>query len=156
MFMIILLLSLLLLLLLLLLFLLFLLLLLSLLTSSSFPSIQLFGDWLQSQSEFKYIIDGANVAYHHQNFLEGKFSYKQIELLVDKMLERGDGKVLVLLPAVYSRHTIPNKCCTRSGAKLSKVKKRRTLISDDDKVPFEYSFFLSSFSLFVTCEYRSL
>ena len=51
------------------------------------------------------------------------------------MLERGDGKVLVLLPTVYSRHNIPNKCCTRSGLKPSKVKKKRTLISDDDKVP---------------------
>jgi Zc3h12a-like Ribonuclease NYN domain len=93
---------------------------------------QVFGEWLHTKSEFKYIIDGANVAYHHQNFNDGKFSYKQIELLVDKMLERGDGKVLVLLPAVYSRHSIPNKCCSKSGQKY-RMNKRST-ISEDDKV----------------------
>lgn len=48
------------------------------------------------------------------------------------MLERGDGKVLVLLPAVYSRHSIPNKCCSKSGQKY-RMNKRST-ISEDDKV----------------------
>lgn len=48
------------------------------------------------------------------------------------MLERGDGKVLVLLPAVYSRHSIPNKCNSKSGQK-HRINKRST-ISEDDKV----------------------
>ena len=48
------------------------------------------------------------------------------------MLERGDGNVLVLLPAAYSRHSIPNKCCSRSGQK-PKMNKKST-ISEDDKV----------------------
>lgn len=36
-----------------------------------------FGDWLREREEFDYIIDGANVAYCNQNFMDGKFSYMQ-------------------------------------------------------------------------------
>ena len=32
-----------------------------------------------------YIVDGANVAYHRQNFVGGKFSYRQIELVVEEL-----------------------------------------------------------------------
>jgi len=38
----------------------------------------------QSQNVL-YVVDGANVAYHRQNFVGGKFSYRQIELVVKKL-----------------------------------------------------------------------
>jgi hypothetical protein len=93
-------------------------------------NIQAYGDWLKIQNEFKYIVDGANVAYSHQNFESGRFSYKQIELVVDKMLARGDGKVLVLLPTIYSgfsQKTIPN------SSKHVKGKKNVSHMTADDQ-----------------------
>ena len=83
---------------------------------------------MKEQKEFKYIVDGANVAYHHQNFDGGKFSYRQIELIVDSILARDDGKVLVLLPSVYAKKNIPN------SSNGSKSKGRRDLLSPDDEV----------------------
>jgi hypothetical protein len=82
--------------------------------------------WLGNQEEFKYFIDGANVAYNCQNFEDGKFSYKQIELVVDKVLARGDGRVLVLLPHAYAQNVVPNQV-------FSKGKRRSSSISTDDK-----------------------
>ena len=83
--------------------------------------VQAYGEWLKLQHEFKYIIDGANVAYNHQNFEEGKFSYRQIELVVDKVLARGDGKVLVLLPYSYAQKIVPNSSKQRGKRSISYV-----------------------------------
>lgn len=83
---------------------------------------------MKAQEEFKYVVDGANVAYHHQNFDGGKFSFRQIELIVDSILARKDGKVLVLLPSVYAKKNIPN---SSNGLK---TRDRRDLISSDDEV----------------------
>ena len=41
-------------------------------------NLQNFGTWLEERAEFKYVIDGANVAYNRQNFGHGKFSYRQV------------------------------------------------------------------------------
>lgn len=80
-----------------------------------------FGDWLKTQTEFKYIIDGANVAYNHQNFENGKFSYRQVELVVNKMLARQDGKVLVLLPYSYAQKIVPNSSKQRGKRNITYV-----------------------------------
>jgi Zc3h12a-like Ribonuclease NYN domain len=86
-----------------------------------FLLVQAYGEWLKLQHEFKYIIDGANVAYNHQNFEEGKFSYRQIELVVDRVLARGDGKVLVLLPYSYAQKIVPNSSKQRGKRNISYV-----------------------------------
>eukprot|EP01041_Mallomonas_annulata_P002215 gene2215-4303_t len=92
---------------------------------SSLPNarnLQTFSDWIDKQEEIDYIIDGANVAYNRQNFAEGKFSYKQIEMIVKKLLEeRKSGKILVLLPYAYTQNVIPNsvRCNNRSVSHLS-------------------------------------
>ncbi len=52
-------------------------------------------------------MDGPNVAYTKQNFEGGKFSYRQVELVVDKLRERG-GRILVVLPFAYTMRRIPN------------------------------------------------
>lgn len=83
--------------------------------------LQAFGDWLKTQTEFKYIIDGANVAYNHQNFENGKFSYRQVELVVNKMLARQDGKVLVLLPYSYAQKIVPNSSKQRGKRNITYV-----------------------------------
>jgi hypothetical protein len=65
-------------------------------------------------------VDAANVAYFNQNFETGRFSYKQVELVVDKLLER-NLKVLVVIPhcyaAVEAGDSIPNSVrWTKPGA----------------------------------------
>ena len=73
------------------------------------------------EEEFVYIVDGANVAYHKQNFDEGKFSFKQIELVVNKLLTRvqpGE-RILVLIPYPYAQRVIPNSTKHKKGKKLS-------------------------------------
>ena len=83
-----------------------------------------------------YIVDGANVAYHRQNFENGKFSYRQIELVVDAILERVEREkalalqqglyfeqptVLVLLPYPYAQKVVPNSSRHRRGRKIEYV-----------------------------------
>ena len=61
-----------------------------------------------------------------QNFNQGKFSYTQIELVVNKLLERGDGKVLVLMPYPYAQKVVPN-------SSKQKGKRNITFITENDQ-----------------------
>ena len=58
-------------------------------SKSQGSAIRAFGDWLDTKAkegiEFMYIVDGANVAYHRQNFEGGKFNFRQVELVVEKL-----------------------------------------------------------------------
>eukprot|EP01034_Spumella_vulgaris_P023915 gene23915-30194_t len=83
-----------------------------------------FSAWLTRQEEFEYIVDGANVAYHNQNFKNGsgKFSFQQIELVVNKLRERGK-RILVVIPHHYTLSTIPNSVGDR----------RREVVTEADK-----------------------
>lgn len=93
-----------------------------------FKSLQLFAEWLQKQpEEFTYIVDGANVAYHKQNFEDGHFSYKQIDTVVNLLQQRGE-KILVLIPYPYARRIIPN------NTKHKKAKRITYLTQDDIEI----------------------
>eukprot|EP00606_Chrysophyceae_sp_TOSAG23-5_P001513 GSChrysophyteH2.ASY1.ANO1.760.1 assembled CDS len=73
-----------------------------------------------------YIVDGANVAYHRQNFVGGKFSYRQIELVVEKLEKKiaAEEAILVVLPHAYVQRVVPN---------MSKnFEKRNELLSKED------------------------
>ena len=87
-----------------------------------------FSDWLQLRKPFTYIVDGANVAYTHQNHDEGKFQYQQIEIVVNELKSRGE-EVLVLLPYCYTQEVIPNSVCRKNGTKRPFEK-----TTDDDRV----------------------
>mmetsp|Transcript_17996 Transcript_17996/g.27510 ORF Transcript_17996/g.27510 Transcript_17996/m.27510 type:complete len:876 (+) Transcript_17996:496-3123(+) len=50
---------------------------------------------------FTAIVDGANVAYHMQNFEQGMFNFHQIKFMVDA-LERMNENPLVIIPYKYS------------------------------------------------------
>jgi len=90
-----------------------------------------------------YIVDGANVAYHRQNFENGKFSYRQIELVVDAILERvqqekvladqqelpfDEPTVLVLLPYPYAQKVVPNSSRHRRGRKIEYMTKEEQAV----------------------------
>jgi Zc3h12a-like Ribonuclease NYN domain len=61
-----------------------------------------FYNWLDHREgrPFTALIDGANVAYFHQNNEDGKFSFHQIKFMVD-FLERLGENPLVILPSKY-------------------------------------------------------
>lgn len=88
-----------------------------------------FEEWLKERPEYEYIVDAANVAYNNQNFESGKFSYQQIELVVDKLKERSKN-ILVIIPNSYASQTsIPN-----SISKGGKKSKRSTLSANDQRI----------------------
>ena len=62
-----------------------------------------FYNWLDQREgrPFTVLVDGANVAYNHQNTEQGRFSYHQIQFMVD-FLERMGENPLVILPQKYS------------------------------------------------------
>lgn len=65
----------------------------------------------KSPIRYNYIIDGPNVAYLHQNYVNGSFHYSQIQAVVDK-LEAEVGReagILVVLPYVYTKPRVPNQ-----------------------------------------------
>jgi len=72
-------------------------------------NLQSFSDWLDSREEYVYIVDAANVAYTRQNFENGRFSFRQVELVV-KELQRmyPEERVLVVLPYPYAQYIVPN------------------------------------------------
>ena len=86
-----------------------------------------FGEWMARRrqesggEEFAYIVDGANVAYHKQNFEGGKFSFRQIQLVVDALRPRllPKQRILVLIPYPYARKVVPNSTKSKKGKKLS-------------------------------------
>jgi len=104
-----------------------------------------FGSWLRARPRYEYIVDAANVAYFNQNFKTGKFSYKQIELVVDKLLERSS-RVLVIMPNCYARvdagDTIPNSVrygmlgnSNSNGGGSCDINRRRavSIVTEEDK-----------------------
>lgn len=68
------------------------------------------------------MIDGPNVAYYHQNFVDGAFNYRQIEAVVQHLLAQGK-RVLLILPDKYTRREVPNHTCSPE---------RSTTLSDAD------------------------
>jgi len=90
-----------------------------------------FEEWLKERPEYEYIVDAANVAYNNQNFETGKFSYQQIELVVNKLKERSKN-ILVIIPNAYaSQTTIPNSI-TRGSKKFSQ--KKSYLSANDQRI----------------------
>ena len=87
-----------------------------------YRNLQNFSAWLSAKPyDYTYIVDGANVAYNRQNFDTGRFSFKQIELVVDKLLQTygPDTKVLVLLPYAYAQKVVPNSAKNKGGRRVS-------------------------------------
>ena len=94
-------------------------------------NLQAFSDWLQEQEEFVYIVDGANVAYNKQNFDNGKFSYRQIELVVNQLEKECPGeRILVVIPYPYAQKIIPNSVHYNG-------KKKLTYLSDGEMAVLE-------------------
>jgi len=76
------------------------------------PSFEAFDQFLAKAmatrgQPFTICIDGANVAYHKQNFNGGKFNFKQLEVLIDHLVACGEDP-LVVLPRKYTKDMIPN------------------------------------------------
>jgi len=76
------------------------------------PSFEAFDQFLAKATAtrgqpFTICVDGANVAYHKQNFNGGKFNFKQLEVLVDHLIASGEDP-LVVLPRKYTKDMIPN------------------------------------------------
>ena len=89
-------------------------------------NLQAFSDWLNEQEEFVYIVDGANVAYNKQNFENGKFSYRQIELVVNQIEKDYPGeRILVIIPYPYAQRIVPNSVQYNGRRKL-------TYLADDE------------------------
>jgi hypothetical protein len=67
-----------------------------------------FGTWLQNRKgePFTAIIDGANVGYYMQNFLQGRFNYYQIQFVLEALEKMGEN-VLVVLPQCYLQDSFP-------------------------------------------------
>jgi pentatricopeptide repeat protein len=84
-------------------------------------SLQAFGSWLEDRPQYRYIIDGANVAYNKQNFGSGRFSYRQIEFVVDSLRKQTNDRVLVLIPQNYVNRVVPNSAKNRVGVRFSQT-----------------------------------
>jgi len=95
-----------------------------------------FEAWVEQQQElhgeFDFIIDGANVAYHKQNYIDGRFNYHQVDVIVEVLRAQGK-RVLLLLPTSYAQKVIPN---TTRGKGLEN-KRVLTYITKEDSALLE-------------------
>ena len=59
--------------------------------------------WLDTREgePFTVVVDGANVAYHGQNFEGGRFNYHQLQFMIDSLEELGE-RPLIVLPRKYA------------------------------------------------------
>eukprot|EP01038_Epipyxis_sp_PR26KG_P004312 gene4312-6110_t len=78
------------------------------------------------KEDFDYIVDGANVAYYHQNFVGGRFSYRQIELVVKQLQMFENKRILVILPKCYTQKVIPN------SIRKDEITNKTVTLSDED------------------------
>lgn len=97
--------------------------------------------WLDRREGEPYtvIIDGSNVAYYMQNFETGRFSYHQIEFVMDA-LEKAGEYPLVVLPRKYTLDLFSVSVGTNSGTsswkqRLTSAEKRiRNKLMDSDNI----------------------
>ena len=76
-----------------------------------------FGAWLLSRpGGVTHIIDGPNVAYRCQNFVDGKFSFEQVEIVRAALAEASGGNPLIIMPQRYlDEIAIPNSVKVRGS-----------------------------------------
>mmetsp|Transcript_25980 Transcript_25980/g.61651 ORF Transcript_25980/g.61651 Transcript_25980/m.61651 type:complete len:1008 (-) Transcript_25980:1378-4401(-) len=97
------------------------------------------GDWLEQRSDdpFTAIVDGPNVAFYCQNFLDGGFNYHQIQFVVDALEGMGE-KVLVVLPRKYTQDSFTIQRLGGEGnirQRLSNEEKKiRNRLIEDGKI----------------------
>lgn len=89
-------------------------------SSTQAKNLMNFSEWLNQANLIKpytYIIDGANVAYNKQNFVDGGFSFRQINMMVNKIKEKYGANpscnILILIPDAYARQIVPNSVSSR-------------------------------------------
>ncbi|KAL2511101.1 Proteinaceous RNase P 3 [Abeliophyllum distichum] len=56
-----------------------------------------FQDWLQQNSEYEAVVDGANIGLYQQNFAEGGFSVAQLEAVVKELYNKSNRWPLIVL-----------------------------------------------------------
>jgi hypothetical protein len=59
----------------------------------------------------RFVVDGANVAYCHQNFHGGCFAYSQIDIMLERLIKDygcSHEEILLLVPDKYLQDVIPN------------------------------------------------
>ena len=108
--------------------------------------------WLDRREgePFTVIIDGANVAYYMQNFETGRFSYHQIQFVMDS-LEKAGERPLVILPRKYTLDLFSVSVGTHSGTgtwkqRLTSAEKRiRNELMDSGKIAVVPSGFLDDY-----------
>ena len=67
-----------------------------------------FAEWLSSRPErITAVIDAPNVAYYTQNHEDGRFSFGQVQIVLDA-LEAAHERALVLMPTKYLQQKVPN------------------------------------------------
>ena len=97
-----------------------------------------FYNWLDEREgePFTAIIDGANIGYYLQNFEQGRFSFHQIQFVVDTLEKIGE-RPLVILPNKYTRDqfytTIGAGASSSSGVQVvtpEEVSIRSTLLEE--------------------------
>ena len=67
-----------------------------------------FREWVRTR-HFRYVIDGANVAYQKQNRESGHFSFQQLELVRQELLRRGEEPLLILPERYLPDDTAPGQ-----------------------------------------------
>jgi hypothetical protein len=59
----------------------------------------------------RFVVDGANVAYCHQNFHGGSFAYSQIDVMLERLIKDygcSYEEILLLVPEKYLQDVVPN------------------------------------------------
>jgi hypothetical protein len=108
--------------------------------------------WLDRREgdPFTVVIDGPNVAYYMQNFESGRFSYHQIQFVIDSLEKMGE-RPLVILPRKYTLDFFSVTVGSHSGTgawkqRLTSAEKRiRTELMDSNKIAVVPSGFLDDY-----------
>lgn len=84
-------------------------------SSAGLDHLQEYREWLRVREPFDYVLDGPNVAYLDQNYPQGAFRYRQIQLVIDELRNaEPDCRILLLLPQKYLQQVIPAPLYTAS------------------------------------------
>ena len=92
-----------------------------------------FAEWLKHRPPFTVAIDAANVAYCRQNYGGGRFSFEQINTVLDTLREQGENP-LVVIPRKYLKENIPNHSADQYMRRDGKRVRQQPVSAADNKL----------------------
>ncbi|TFJ80898.1 hypothetical protein NSK_007764, partial [Nannochloropsis salina CCMP1776] len=85
-------------------------------SSSQVISLKALEAWLNARPPFDVVLDAPNIAYYGQNFGDGRFSFRQIDLVLEALKAQGK-RAFLTIPVKYTSRKIRDHVLREEGGR---------------------------------------